>query len=137
MKKSIVMVVLFLGLIFEMNVFAGQKPKKDPCDDEKAVASMSQQEMNDCAAKDLKKADAELNQVYQQLISKIDDEEQKAKVKASELAWIKYRDAQCECEAFPNQGGTIYPLIYNGCLAHVTRARVKELKDMMEVFGLK
>ncbi|MBX7223940.1 MAG: DUF1311 domain-containing protein [Blastocatellia bacterium] len=113
----------------------GAKPKKDPCDDEAAAAKMSQQEMNQCAFKDFEKADAELNAVYKKLMSLIDDEAHKGKIKTAQLAWIKFRDAHCEAEAFPNEGGSIYPLVEYGCKAGLTRKRVKELKELVDEFG--
>ena len=108
--------------------FAQQKKKGNPCD-----SASNQVEMNDCAAKEYKAADTALNKIYGQLMAKLEDDH-KAKLKEAELAWIKFRDAHCEFQAFPNMGGTIYPLVYNGCLTRVTNDRIKELKLMIEEF---
>jgi uncharacterized protein YecT (DUF1311 family) len=50
---------------------AGQPQKKpEPCPN-----AQSQAEMNDCAGREYKKADAELNQVYQKLVAMLDADE--------------------------------------------------------------
>ena len=90
--------------------------------------------MNDCSKKEFEKADAELNKVYKQLMGKLEGEH-KDKLKATELTWIKYRDSNCECEAYLNQGGTIYPLVYNSCLTKMTNNRIKEIKEYLDEFN--
>lgn len=129
---KLIAVSLFLFLSAGVvGVGSAQQPKKDPCHDEEAFTRMSQQEMNDCARKGFEQADAELNKVYKELMKQLPPEHQ-AKLKTAQLAWLKYRDATCECVAFPNEGGSIYPLIYNGCRGSVTQNRTKELKEMLE-----
>jgi len=88
--------------------------------------------MRNCAGKQYQKADAELNNVYQQLMSKLGDEGHKAALRAAQQAWIKYRDGNCEFEAYLNRGGTIYPVVYTGCLRAMTTARTKELREFSE-----
>src|SRR5215813_2126421 len=73
--------------------------KKDPC-----ANPQTQLEMNECQGKEYRKADAELNAVYKQLMSKLDDEGEKAALKNAQLAWIKFRDANCDFEAYLNKG---------------------------------
>lgn len=104
-----------------------QKPKKpDPC-----AEPQTQVEMNQCAVNAYKAADAELNQVYKQLVAKLDDEE-KAQLKEAQNAWIKYRDANCDFVADQYKGGTMRPMIYAGCLQDVTKKRTTELKTQIE-----
>jgi uncharacterized protein YecT (DUF1311 family) len=106
---------------------AQNRKSQDPCADPQTTA-----EMRDCAGKEYKQADAELNRVYKQLMSKLDDEGHKAALKNAQQAWIRYRDANCEYEAYLNQGGTIYPVIYTGCLTRMTRARTTELQELLK-----
>jgi uncharacterized protein YecT (DUF1311 family) len=103
----------------------GQAP--DPCANAQTTV-----EMRNCAGKEYKKADAELNSVYKQLMSKLTDEGHKAALKTAQQAWIKYRDANCEFEAYLNRGGTIYPVVYTGCLSAMTMNRTKELRELIE-----
>jgi uncharacterized protein YecT (DUF1311 family) len=101
----------------------GQGTKKTgPC-----ASAQSQADMNDCWGREYKTADATLNQVYRQLVSKLDDEE-KAQLKQVESAWLKYRDANCDFVADQYKGGTIRPMIDAMCLADMTQNRTAELR---------
>jgi uncharacterized protein YecT (DUF1311 family) len=92
----------------------------------------SQAEASACAHEEYKAADAELNRVYGQLAGVLDAED-KAALKESELAWIKYRDAACVFESSQYKGGTMRGMIESFCLARVTKARTAELKDQFEL----
>lgn len=106
---------------------AGQKQNKSgPC-----ANPQTQAEMTQCAANDYKAADAVLNQVYRQLVAKLDEEE-KAQLKDAQNAWIKYRDTNCDFVADQFKGGTMRPMIYAGCLADVTKKRTTELRDQIK-----
>jgi uncharacterized protein YecT (DUF1311 family) len=48
-------------------------------------------------------------------------------LKKAQRAWIAYRDAVCEYEGYEARGGTMEPMLVNGCLARLTRTRTKEL----------
>jgi uncharacterized protein YecT (DUF1311 family) len=104
----------------------GQGTKNPPCSD-----ANTQGEMNICAGKEYKAADANLNRVYQQLVAMLEPEE-KGQLKVAQTAWIKYRDANCEFVADQYKGGSIRPTIYGLCLADVTRNRTSELKIQIE-----
>ena len=99
--------------------------REDPC-----PGSGSQAELNRCAARARDKADAELNKVYRELIKDTDATE-RAKLRAAQLAWIKFRDAQCDYESVGNTGGSIYPMVMGFCLARVTKDRVKQLQEIL------
>src|SRR5437868_7127096 len=116
-RKTLFMVLMISILFTNFNSYGQNNKKTDPCEN-----AQTQIEMNDCAKREFDKTDAKLNKIYNQLMSKLEGEH-KTKLKAAELAWIKYRDANCECESFLNQGGTIYPLVYNGCLTTMTNNR--------------
>ena len=103
-----------------------QDQKKDPC-----AEAQSQTEMNICWGKQYKAADAELNAAYREFTSKLNPEES-AQLKAAQLAWIKFRDANCEFVADQYKGGSMRPMIAAMCLADVTNARTSELKAQMK-----
>ncbi len=95
----------------------------DECDN-----AMDQATMNRCAHQSFEKADAELNAVYKKLQSRKMDDAQAGKLLiAAERAWVAFRDAECEFDAADNIGGSIYPMIYSGCLERLTKARVDQL----------
>ena len=127
MNFSVLPASIFLCFLVATNAAAQNHHSQNPCDNAQTTV-----EMRDCAGKEYKKADAELNSVYKQLMSKLTDEGHKALLKTAQQAWIKYRDANCEFEAYLNRGGTIYPLVYTGCLSTMTTARTKELRELIE-----
>ena len=108
------------------SVSAQKQKKPDPC-----ANPQTQTEMTQCAAEAYKAADKVLNQVYQQLVAKLDDEE-KAQLKEAQTAWLKYRDTNCDFVADQYKGGTMRPMIYAGCLAEVTKNRTSELREQIK-----
>ena len=110
---------------------AGAKTQKQrqiqPCE-----GHGSQAEASGCAHREYRAADAELNKAYNRLAGILDAEE-KALLKATELAWIKYRDTNCAFESSQYAGGTMRPMIESFCLTRVTRARTAELKEQYEL----
>ena len=120
LKTSGLLTLLLYGAVF------AQDQKKDPCAD-----AQSQTEMNICWGKQYKAADAQLNAAYREFTSKLNPEET-AQLKATQLAWIKFRDANCEFVADQYKGGSIRPMIAAMCLADVTNARTSELKAQMK-----
>jgi uncharacterized protein YecT (DUF1311 family) len=120
LKTSGLLTLLLCGAVF------AQDQKKDPCAD-----AQSQTEMNICWGKEYKAADAQLNAAYREFVSKLNPEET-AQLKTVQLAWIKFRDANCEFVADQYKGGSIRPMIAAMCLADVTSARTSELKAQMK-----
>jgi uncharacterized protein YecT (DUF1311 family) len=121
---------LFISLLialFGMSVsVSAQKQKPKPCED-----AQTQADMNICWGNEYKKADAKLNQTYQQLAAMLDDDEN-TQLKNAENAWLKYRDTNCEFVADQYKGGSIRPMIDAICLADVTNNRTVELKDQIK-----
>ena len=114
--------LLLLGLL----TLSPAQKKSEPCAD-----AQTQGEMNICWGNQYKAADAKLNQVYRQFMTKLDDSE-KAQLKDAQTAWLKYRDKNCEFVADEYKGGSMRPMIAAICLAEVTQSRVKELTDQMK-----
>ena len=107
-------------------------PIADPIEDACYARDMSQQAMNMCAGDAYQRADKALNLQYAAVMKAYgDDAEAKALLLDSQRAWLKYRDGQCQLEAFDSRGGSIWPLINSGCLAGMTRERTAELKALI------
>jgi len=120
--------IIFLILLVPVGAFTfgqGQK-KSEPCAD-----AQTQADMNICWGKEYKAADATLNQVYGQLMRKLDDAD-KTQLRQVEAAWLKYRDANCEFVADQYKGGSIRPMIEAMCLADSTRNRTTELRNQIK-----
>ena len=107
---------------------------RDDADEGPCPDAMNQHAMNQCAASAFRQADAELNKIYRQLMNDAGTAE-KAKLRAAQLAWIKFRDAHCDYESFGNTGGSIYPMVYSFCLAGVTAERTKQFKEILKEAG--
>lgn len=83
-------------------------------------------EMVECAERDYKKADTQLNKAYKDIIKGLKGQYKKNMIQA-ELAWIQYRDKNCTYESALYEGGTMRPLIGLGCMTRMTKARTQEL----------
>lgn len=89
--------------------------------------------MNQCAAQENKAADKELNTVYQQITARLKNNPDGKKLLVSaQRAWIGFRDAECKFSASGVAGGSVYPLIYNNCIASVTKTRTEALKQYLK-----
>lgn len=102
--------IVLIALMFSINSFA-----------------QTQLEMNQAANAKYKKADAELNKVYKQLISILTQSEKLLLIQA-EKDWVKFRDSSCKFESSQYEGGSIKPLVYSTCLEDLTRKRILEIK---------
>lgn len=96
----------------------------DPCPN-----ARTDSEMSACAAQKYKQADAELNRVYQELMRAAGAADQK--LKTAQLAWLKFRDAECDYQTAGYEGDSMRPMVYNFCLADVTTARTKQLRNSL------
>jgi uncharacterized protein YecT (DUF1311 family) len=92
---------------------------------------MTQTDMNLCAARDLQQEDDRLNEFYGRLIPNISIAEENLLIDA-QLAWINYRDAECEFSASAYLGGSIAPLIDANCRQALTSTRADELLAYLE-----
>ena len=97
--------------------------------------AQSQAEMNREAGKSFETADAELNKVYKEFSAKIDKESQE-KLKATQKAWVVFRDAEADLVAdFDARGGSMAPMIREGCRAALTKERTAALRKLMKEYG--
>ena len=96
---------------------------------------LDQNTMTRCAGLDFEKADKELNELWPEL--KVDAEandkdtgkhEYADALLASQRAWIVFRDAECIWQGYEAHGGSLEPMIVNGCSARLTRDRIKQLQ---------
>ena len=93
--------------------------------------AVNQNDMNVCAQQDFQKSDGRLNAVYRKLVGKLDARE-KEQLKTAQKAWLAYRDAECTYTVRNNEGGSIYPLVWSGCLTTQTEMRIKQLQAHLD-----
>ncbi len=92
----------------------------------------TQTAMDACAGAAFKSADAEMNAVYRQIIERLKtSDETKRLLVASQLAWLRFRDAECAFSANGVKGGTIYPTIVENCRKGLTAERLRQLKTYL------
>lgn len=119
---------------FSLNIASAEALK---CGDDADNQTMIQ-----CAYQDYQKADKELNDVYAKLMKSTKEsftpditagsgQDPAADLKDAQKKWIAFRDANCRFAGTEMLGGTGQPLIVNGCLARMTKERVKELKEAL------
>ena len=86
----------------------------------------NQQEMNECAQRDYRAADAALNIKYGEVMARLPVAGQ-ATLRKEQRAWLRQRDLQCKAQTRSSEGGSIWPLEYFSCLRTSTEKRTKEL----------
>ena len=92
------------------------------CDDAKTTL-----QINECFAKELKKADAELNDIYRLTMKKLEAADA-VLLRKAQRAWLVYRDAQCEADRALFDGGTGGPAALLSCKLELTRKRTAEIQ---------
>jgi uncharacterized protein YecT (DUF1311 family) len=130
-----------LGLLILLaapSCFCQDSPQSRACFD-KAV---TQAEITACASGEAARADAELNRVYQVLLTATKGNTSgTAKIKAAERAWIAYRDAHIEAmyPAADKQAeyGSIFPSEANDLYAKLTKRQIEALNDLVNQYSNK
>jgi len=94
----------------------------------------TQLDLNDSAANEFKKADKELNKVYQQIIIENKDDTILIKnLKISERIWMQFRDAEMKVK-YPDREsgfyGSVHPMCWYLYEATLTNERIKKLKEL-------
>jgi uncharacterized protein YecT (DUF1311 family) len=101
------------------------RQKRDPCPN-----ALTQREIDRCAGEQFKKADSELNRVYNRISGTISSSD-RANLVDAQRAWLSYRDSNCKAER-QLHGGSIAPTVEAFCLQDLTEARSKELIRIYE-----
>jgi uncharacterized protein YecT (DUF1311 family) len=105
--------------------------------DPHCLAKMTDQTgLDDCARSQAKHADAQMNRIYQELCAQLaSDPKAKAKVIASQKAWLTYRDSYIEA-MYPEEDkqlhyGTRFPMDAELLIADLTRTQTKALIELL------
>ena len=92
-------------------------------------------DMNVCSSQEFQAADRKLNQVYQQLLPKLNSK-QKQRLTVAQRSWLKFRDESCNYEMGQFEGGTLAASTYGYCRARVTQERIKDLEGYLKQASL-
>ena len=98
--------------------------------------AQTQMAMNQCAAQELRAADAELNLIYQKLREVYaGDPAFLEKLKLAQRAWIAFRDAELAAK-YPatdkRDYGSIFPMCSSQYVGDLTRKRIADLKVWLD-----
>jgi uncharacterized protein YecT (DUF1311 family) len=110
------------------------------------IDPQTQMEMTFCAGVDYQEADAALNALWPDVLAaaRLNDEyvgdmarergvpTTVEALRDAQRAWIRFRDAQCEFEAYEVFGGTMQPMVGSLCLARLTRERITLLSQALQ-----
>lgn len=91
-------------------------------------------EISICAEREYRAADQKLNQVYRQLQSRLSRKQQQSMTTA-QLAWIKFRDANCDYQRGQFAGGSLASSVNTSCLTGMTQQRTQELAQYLQEIG--
>ena len=93
---------------------------------QKAICSAGgQSEMNQCMAIEYRKVYLHLNSLYKELTSVLVDARG---IRASQRAWLKYRDAECSDAVMQLGQGSLQPFAYHSCMIEFSEERIRHLR---------
>jgi uncharacterized protein YecT (DUF1311 family) len=131
---------IVIALAFVLSSVAQAEPVancKDP---------QSNLEMKMCAAQDLHAAENELKIAFERALKAAEDQYDSVlrdpgfekmpnmpdALRKAEAAWEAFRDVNCDYQNLVYYGGSMASLAVTSCRLDMTKARVKELKDLVE-----
>ena len=134
MRRTLLLTIL--TVTFSSFVPAQSTEQLDKCMDK----ARTQLDLHLCADGEAKRVDAELNSVYQQLLSTaLNDSGAIEKIRAAESAWIGYRDAYLEA-TYPAENklaayGSMYTTEILLLRTKLTRQQTDALRDMLKRYS--
>jgi uncharacterized protein YecT (DUF1311 family) len=127
MRILVLCASVILSLTITPAGFTQDRIALDPC------ANVEQGlELSNCIAGEYQRADAELNTVYRQVMSKLDNEEHKTALRNAQRAWIEYRDTNCEYETYLFRQGGPSEQHRVVCTTRMSMERTRELQEMLK-----
>jgi uncharacterized protein YecT (DUF1311 family) len=115
-----------------------QAQPPDPC-----AKSTSDMERTNCWQELADKAEAQLNATYNKVLKalraqaaaeKVDvvkamDRKMVTSLQSVQLAWSRYRKAQCDADAEIYEGGIVEPQVRSGCMKKMAEQRTDDLQN--------
>ena len=120
--------VATLCLIFFLIPFAASAQAPASCGN-----ATTQAQLNECAARGYRDADAQLNSTYGAIMARLEKGSDAAtKLTSAQRAWILFRDAECQFVSTHVDGGSAQPMVIDMCLEAQTRARTQALLQYLK-----
>lgn len=136
------MVLVLAGLAWSQQP-PDKKPDRPPGPCDNAATTM---ENTNCREEQAHKADEQLSALYYKVQKAIQAKAAEdgalqgyrqrtlEKLRAAQLAWSRYRDAQCGAEEQQNEGGSIAPSVHAGCMKDLADRRMDELQKTYAIY---
>lgn len=96
------------------------------CENARSTAAM-----RECESARLRRAEEGMSAAYRDLSARLDDAG-RARLRAAQEAWRRFRAAEAEFQADEARGGTLAPLIAASVQADLTEARRRELEQALK-----
>jgi uncharacterized protein YecT (DUF1311 family) len=127
--------LVFAGAAFSVQSAAADTVKVADAYTECLAKANTTPAIKACITAEQGRVDAELNQVRQQLVTKLDASEKALFVKA-EQSWIAFREAECKFAASRFAGGSVAAVAERICLIDLTVQRTTDLRTHLAGPGL-
>ncbi len=118
-----------LALVAGAGAGAGAAPVAARTED--CAKATTQTDLNICSGQARAAADEALNAAYGALVREPSLAERLDRLRAAERAWVAFRDAQCAFEGAAYDGGSMQPMVVNGCAEALTKRRTAELRKAL------
>ena len=113
------------------------QPRDLNCED-----AVTQADMNECAAREFIAADVDLNAAWGEFLQYARDMDSEppggddrpgseARMRRAQRAWVTFRDEHCAVVGYEARGGSMESMLYESCRAELTRARARQLRDLL------
>jgi uncharacterized protein YecT (DUF1311 family) len=114
------------------------QPRELNCED-----AVTQADMNECAAREFIAADVDLNAAWGEFLQAArqgdaeapprgdDRPGAEARMRRAQRAWVTFRDEHCAVAGYEARGGSMESMLVDGCRAELTRARSRQLRELI------
>lgn len=122
--------VLMCALLSSTAIGFAHAQDADMMEDALKNCDRDQKTMNFCARHSYDVADQKLNQVYRDNMTKLQDADDRKRLRDAQRAWIVFRDKDCLAQTGPREmSGSIWPLEHFNCMEQHTLRRTEDLRQ--------
>jgi uncharacterized protein YecT (DUF1311 family) len=124
----------YLFVALSLSITSAALADSNPANDDVDSLQGTQLSINLSEGESFRKADAELNRLYKQLVT--DSKAYPttiARLREAQRAWVNFRDKSCIYEAgLPGEGGSIGQMDYAMCMRYHTEKRIEDIKNYLK-----
>jgi uncharacterized protein YecT (DUF1311 family) len=119
--------VLALTLAFLLSVASARaQATKSPKDSSPCADAGTQAELTECYSRRARSADSTVRRAFENVLAKTVGKRRKF-LRASQQAWLTYRENYCRFDAAQYDGGSRYSSEFGACLVELSNVRTEEL----------